>query len=386
MSGPLSPIYAGFEEGTSLMPTPSSINSQSDNSATSFNALSPPDLISRPSAPMHAFDLVSPFDSSTGPYAMLGTQGNRPLNHMPRHSRFLSQPSIISPQAGARDSRGRPVGAGSYAGVPQPITVLSRVPSGSAPMIPLTMPSTPAHGLPPDQLPAFMHSSFPRRSSEPHPLQAANSGRAFPVPYVPDHRPTHDIYATLFLQPDFSQSSPSAQYSTAASTHMVPESSSRTQDDLLAFCDSDGSFTPSCASDLQDDSISVTSFTQSVSPGVPSEFMDDALPQQGTSSVPPPPQLAQTQRRSGKRKRVAHPKDPKAAQRLRSQRESEEGITQELYQLFVPSSAEMVPKKDRLRTILYHARRATQTHDDSGQESADLHRGNHQLNPPPQEG
>ena len=280
---------------------------------------------------------------------MPATQSNRPLTHMSKHSRHLSQPSIISSQAVARGGRGGSVGVGSYAGVSRP-TPVSRVAPGSAPMIPLTMSSTPAHRLPPDQIPGHIHSSFPRRFSEPDPFHVRKTQRAFLDPYVPENQPTPAMYAPFFGQPSFSQAGPTTQYPTAASTHMVPESPSHIQDDLLAFGDSDGSFTPSCTSDLQDDSISVTSFIESVSPGVQSEFVDKALPQQGTSSTATQPQLPQTQRRNGKRKRVGHPKDPRAAQRLRSQRESEEDSTQALYQFFVPSSAKMVLKKDRLRT------------------------------------
>ncbi|KAH9986909.1 hypothetical protein BJV74DRAFT_885795 [Russula compacta] len=313
VSGPLSPNYSEIEGGTNWIPAPFSANGQSHNSATNFDALSPPDSIPLSS---HAFDLRAPFYSYADRIAMPGTQGNRPLTHMSKHSRHLSQPSIISSQAVAE------VGEGALW----------------------------ALQLPPDQMTGHIHSSFPRRSSEPDSLRAADTERAFLAPYAPENQSTPATYTPFFGQPSFSQASPRAQYPTAASTHNVPESSPHTQDDLLAFLDSDGSFTPSCASDFQDDSISVTSFTQSASPGVPSELMDDALSQQGTSSVPPQSQLAQTQGRSGKRKRVAHPKDPRAAERLRSQRQTDDEAIMELWRLLVPKDTAMVSKKDRLRT------------------------------------
>ena len=284
---------------------------------------------------------------------MPGTQNSRPLTHMSKHSRYLSQPSIVSSQAVSRGGRAGSVSVGLYAGVPQPTPIVSRVASESVPVIPLTMSSSPAHQLPPDHIPGHIHSSFPRRSSEPDSLRVANTERAFLAPHAPENQPTPAMYTPIFGQPtsSFSRANPSAQqYPTAASTHMVPQPSSHAPDDLLAFRDSDGSFAPSCASDLQDDSTSVISFTESASPSVPSEFMDDALPQQGTSSVDPQSQLPQTQRRRGKRKRDAHPKDPRAAQRLRSQRETDEEAIMDLWRLLVPDGTEMVSKKDRLRT------------------------------------
>ena len=283
---------------------------------------------------------------------MPATQRNRPLTYMSNHSRHLSQPSIISSQAVSRGGRGGSVSVGSYAGVPQPTPVVSRVASESVSVIPLTMSSSLAHQLPPDQISGHIHSNFSRRSSEPNSLRVANTERAFLAPYVPENQPTPAMYTPFFGHPNFSQASPSVQYPTAASTHMVPEWSSHTQDDLLAFWDSDGSFTPSCAaSDLQDDSISVTSFTESASADVQYEFVDNALPQHGTSSsAAPQPQLSQTQLRSGKRKRDAPQKDPRAAKRLRSQRQSDEENFKELWQLVAPDGAENVPKKDRLAT------------------------------------
>ena len=60
VSGPLSPNYSEIEGGNSWIPMPFSANSQSHNSATSFDALSPPDS-TPPSS--HGFDLRAPFYS-----------------------------------------------------------------------------------------------------------------------------------------------------------------------------------------------------------------------------------------------------------------------------------------------------------------------------------
>ncbi|KAH9986914.1 hypothetical protein BJV74DRAFT_843487 [Russula compacta] len=348
--------------------TPFSADCQNDNSATSFDALSPPDSI--PPSP-HVFDLRASFYGYADRIAMPGTQGNRPLTHMSKHSRHLSQPSIISSQAVARGGRRASVGVGSYASVPQPTPAIFRVASGSAPVIPLTMSSTPAQRLPPDQIPGLIHSSFPRRSSEPDSFCARNKQRVFLAPYAPENQPTPATYTPFFGQPCFSQASSSAQYPTAASAHMVPELSSHTQDDLWAIWDSDASFAPSCTSDLQDDSTSVISFTESASPGVPSEFVDDTLPQQGISSAAPQPQSPRTQHRTRKRKRVTQPKHRRETQRYQRQRQKDDENLMDLSKLFVPDSVEAI-LKDPLGTILFYARKKVGNQDDPEQQISDL--------------
>ena len=57
VSSPLSPSYPGIEGGTSWMPTPFSMNSQSNSSVASFDARSLPD--SNPPL-SHVFDLRPP--------------------------------------------------------------------------------------------------------------------------------------------------------------------------------------------------------------------------------------------------------------------------------------------------------------------------------------
>ena len=168
------------------------------------------------------------------------------------------------------------------------------------------------------------HSSFPRRSSEPDPLRAANTERTFMAPYVPKNQPTLTMYTPFFGRPSFSQVSPSAQYPTAAFKHMVPQPPSHTPDD------------------------SVMSFTESASPGVLSESTDDILPQQCTSSVAPQQQSPPTQYRTRNRKRATQPKDSRATQRHERQRQKDDENLMALSKLFVPDSVETILKKDLL--------------------------------------
>jgi hypothetical protein len=73
--------------------------------------------------------------------------------------------------------------------------------------------------------------------------------------------------------------------------------------------------------------------------------MDHTLPQLGNSSALP--EALRKKRRTGQRKRVSKPKDPRAAERLQNQRESDEQNMEEMFKLFVPESVGAVPKKDR---------------------------------------
>jgi len=82
------------------------------------------------------------------------------------------------------------------------------------------------------------------------------------------------------------------------------------------------------------------------SPGAPS-LAGQTLPQQGNSSAAP--KAPRKKRRTGQRKRAAKPKDPEAAERLRSRRESDDEHIEDLLELFVPGDERDGPKKDRLR-------------------------------------
>lgn len=90
-----------------------------------------------------------------------------------------------------------------------------------------------------------------------------------------------------------------------------------------------------------------TSLHRHASPDTPYHFTDHTLLQQGTSLAVPGP--LRKKWGVGQRKRVADPKDPKAAERLRYQRQSDEEHIEKLFKLFVPDSEREAPKRDRLR-------------------------------------
>jgi len=170
-----------------------------------------------------------------------------------------------------------------------------------------------------------------------------------------------DHLKNVFLGPPFSVDQPryspipehpmsplaasSGQYPAAGPTDTIQETSFYTQDDPAAY---DYSYPLSSSSELPDDSASVTSFHESASPG-PSDGTDHVL-QQGTASG-----SQQKRRRTVNRKRAAEPKDPKAANRLRDQRVKDDETLDKLYRLFVPGTAAMVPKKDRLDTSMFQS-------------------------------
>ncbi len=110
------------------------------------------------------------------------------------------------------------------------------------------------------------------------------------------------------------------------------------QDDLLAFLD------PSSSSGMQADLVTSTYLDEQASSGALSQVALHAPAQQAT----PPTSPESHQHSTGKRRRVSQPKDPRAAKRLRSQRQGDDENLEALYKLLVPSSAGVVQKKDRL--------------------------------------
>ena len=99
------------------------------------------------------------------------------------------------------------------------------------------------------------------------------------------------------------------------------------------------------SSAFQDD-LNATFLPRHASSGTPSQFTDHTLPHEGTSLAAP--EALRKKRRTGKRKRIDNPEDPKAAERLRKQRQSDDENIEYLYKLLVPSSEGEVPKKERL--------------------------------------
>jgi hypothetical protein len=98
---------------------------------------------------------------------------------------------------------------------------------------------------------------------------------------------------------------------------------------------------------MQVDLVTATYLGEQASPGALSQVALHAPAQQATPPTSPESQPTH-QRSTGKRRRVSMPKDPRAAKRLRSQRQGDDENLEALYKLLVPSSAGVVQKKDRL--------------------------------------
>jgi hypothetical protein len=240
--------------------------------------------------------------------------------------------------------RGHADAAGLYAGMPQ------------LPLI-LKSPSEPGQSTP---LPVSLNASLlsppyrPQHSPELAPWSSrtrSNGADAnhvenaqMPMILTPHFRENRSIHAP-FPDPGFSPATSSARFHTADLTDMEPSLSSHTQEDPLAFLNM------SSSSGMQVDSVTAT---LSAGPGYPSgSALSQAAryspTQQTTPPASPDSQLITEQHpTAGKRRRHSMPKDPRAAKRLRSQRQGDDENLEALYKLLVPRSAGVVQKKDRL--------------------------------------
>ena len=171
-----------------------------------------------------------------------------------------------------------------------------------------------------------------------------------PVDFLNQHasenQPTPDGYASYHW-------SSSRTTSTAQYPAVVPVTTSLPNYESVHSLHSGESFQLASSSGLQDNVDNDATFSpRHASPGPPSHFRvtDHTLPQEGNSSAAPeaPPK----KRHTGQRKRVAKPKDPKAAKRLKNQRDSDELNMREMYRIFVPESVGDVQKKDRTATSM----------------------------------
>jgi hypothetical protein len=188
-------------------------------------------------------------------------------------------------------------------------------------------------------------SAKKRHRSELDRLDAAQHTQAgFLNQHALENEPTPDEYT--YSWSNSLPANPTAQYHAAVPADMVPGLSSLHRESVGSLL-SEESFQPSSSSSLQDDLDSGAMPSPShASLGVPSHSAGHILPQQDISEAAPEPQ--QKKRRPGQRKRTVNPKDPKAAERLQIQRQSDDEHIEHLYKLFVPSSEGEVPKKDRL--------------------------------------
>ena len=242
------------------------------------------------------------------------------------------------------------MGTGSYACVPQSTPAILELASEAAQSIQL---SSNIHSfsprVPQRQSQEHAPSSFTRPFGVDDTVLALNTQVGHLAQHALENnwQYTQREYAP-FPRPSLAASS--GQYRAAQPEYMIPGPSSRTQRDSLASLYSEDSFPPSSSSGLQGVFVSdATPFLGQASPDTPPQIAGNALPQQRTSSSAPG--ASQRKRRTGTRKRNPNPKDPKAAQRLREQRKTDDEYINSLFESFVPSSegtVETVAKKDRL--------------------------------------
>jgi len=235
--------------------------------------------------------------------------------------------------------------------------------------------------------------SYPQQSPEPAPWSSTRRSSgvdAYRVdnaqfPILTSHRLGNESTHPPFLErPDFSPATSSTPFLTAGFTDTKPAPSSHTQDGSLAFLN------PSSSSGMQVDLATATPFAGSASPGALSQVASPTPTQQATPPTSPESQPTQ-QLLTNKRRRLSAPKDPRAAKRLRSQRQGDDENLEALYKLLVPKSSGVVQKKDRLGistsllllpsfwvmirmmlSVLYYARKWMQTQGDSEQHSTTL--------------
>jgi len=242
-------------------------------------------------------------------------------------------------QGGGGDS----VGAGPSTG-PRGLTpAVSGLLSGVARPVQLTMSNT--DYLDPSasqyQELGLVPSSAERRFIGVVPLGTQHAQIGFLTLHAHENQPTPNAYSPY-------PAIPTAQYPAAVPADMQGLSSYTHRDSVDSLYSEDSLQAPS-SSALPDpfDSNDPTPSPRHASPGTPSHFTSHTLPQQCTSFETP--EALRKKRRAVQRKRIANPKDPKAAQRLQNQRQSDDKDIEYLYKLFVPDSEGEVPKKDRLR-------------------------------------
>lgn len=158
--------------------------------------------------------------------------------------------------------------------------------------------------------------------------------------------PTPDAY-TPYPWSNSPPTSSIAQFPVDVPAEMMPGPSSLAHHGSVVSMHSEESFQLPSSSGLRDDlDGNATSPSRYASSGTPS-LANPTLPQQGTTSAVPKP--LGKKRRPGQRKRDPDPRDPKAAERLRNQRRTDDEHIEDILNLLVPDGERDVPKKDRLR-------------------------------------
>ena len=250
-------------------------------------------------------------------------------------------------QGGGGDS----VGAGPSTGPCGLTPAVSGLLSGVARPVQLTMSNTDYSDPSASQyqIPGLARSGAKRRVSG-DPLDGQHPQVDFLAQRGPENQPTLSAYPTYPKWSGSSGAIPTVLYPAAVPADiLVQYPSSLTHRESIVSLHSEDSFQIPSSSGLQDDLDSNAAFSpRYASPGAPSHSAGHTFSQQGTSSAVP--QAPRKARRTGIRKRVAEPKDPRAAKRLQNQRESDELNMEEMYKLFVPASVPKVSKKHRTAT------------------------------------
>lgn len=219
------------------------------------------------------------------------------------------------------------------------------------PQLTLKSPSEPGQSTPlPESLNASLLSppSHPQRSPEPAPWSLRTRPSWADADHV-ENAQIPMIMSSHLLEnqspfpghPDFSPATSSTRFPSTDFTDIEPSLSPNAQDDSLGFLNMPSS------SGMQ---VDLATASQSAGLGYPGSLIQVAghtLTQQATPPASPDLQLTE-QQATGKRRRHSMPKDPRAAKRLRSQRQGDDENLEALYKLLVPSSAGVVQKKDRL--------------------------------------
>ena len=293
-------------------------------------------------------ETVQEYTHLSHPPPTLGTLNNLSQIHCQTsaHSQSWPQQPLISTPSAVEGGGGGSVGAGPSTDLRRLKPAVSELPSGVVQSIQLTVPSNTDYLTPsvsPRQISGLAISSAKRCVSTVDPLGAQHRRVDFLAQHATENQPAPSTYL------EWSDSPPAiltALYPTTVPADMVQYPSSLThRRESVVSLHSEDSFQFSSSSGLPDDLDSNAAFLpRYASPGAPSHFAGHTFPRQGTSSAVP------KARRTGQRKRVAEPKDPRAAKRLQNQRESDELNMEEMYRLFVPESVGKVPKKDRCAT------------------------------------
>lgn len=268
-------------------------------------------------------------------------------SHFPKYVVALnssrSQPSTCSaalsrPPISTLDPRGEaiPSDASQYAEAPRQDSAILRISS---------MIAQPTSHVP-DPTPLDRTGLFNDTDN----LRVANAQNALLSHNLPGHRFAPSAYQLFPEQSCLLSATSNARSLSFQSMDIIAGRLSQNQNGFLAVTDTDD-FSPSLASfgsqeDLVDASPS-PELPSALAQGASSQAVDPRLLPKSLS--PAVPQPADMQRHTRKRKRAAEPKDPKAAKRLRGQRQSDDDCIKALCDMFVPKDLESVMKKNRLQ-------------------------------------